>query len=758
MTKTNRRFSAEFALILAAAALWGLGTGPVLGAQSQTADVTAPKTGLIKGRVVDMETKAPIAGVAVSIAGTEHASVSDEAGAYALPGVPLGYYAVSFEMEGYYADSRTDIIVRSGRTTFLNVELLKVRTINEEVRVVANYFPEAPAAPVSRTEFNPEELRRDAGSAGDISRALYVVPGIVKADEEANDLIVRGGSPAENGFYIDNVFMPNINHFPQQGASGGNISMLNMDFIENVEVFTGGFGAAFGNRLSSVFDIAYREGNRERVNGQLNLSAIGYGAQLEGPMPGKKGAWMLSANRSYLDLIAKALDSDNPSDYWDINSKATYDLGGRDKLTFLAIGGSSRTEYENDTRELFSYATAGLNWRHLWGDAGYSDTALSWSFLDGTENEYWEGEGVHEQYDYSNKWLTLRNVNHLRLADGHRLEFGAEAQNIRFRNWDDFDNAETRLSGTSAGAFLTYLVQLFPNVSLSAGARVDYVPLSERFHLSPRLSFAWVLTKRLTMNGAYGVFYQQMPLFLIKQDPGNASQPDPRARHVVVGFKYLLAKDVQLTLEAYDKRYADHPMSPDYPFWFVIDDVNGDEDRFWDYGALVGEGRAYARGVELTLQKKISKKLYGLLGLTYYRARYRDLLGYWRNRLFDNRFIFCVSGGYKPSRTWEVNVRWTLAGNKAFTPVDEEMSIKYGFPYIRLEDIMAGHLDNYQNFSFRVDKRFSFRGSNLIVFLGALNLFNHQNELYRFWDSIGNQYLSGYMWETIPYIGFEFEF
>ncbi len=758
MTKRDRWLAAGSALAIAAMAVLTLGTGPFLGAQTREEGQPGPRTGLIKGRIADMETKAPIAGVTVSVAGTEHTSVSDADGAYALPGVPLGYYTLSFELETYYADARTDVIVRSGRTTFLNIELLKVRVVNEEVRVVADYFPAAPTAPVSRTEFNPEELRRDAGSAGDISRALYVVPGVVRADDEANDLIVRGGSPAENGFYIDNIFMPNINHFPQQGASGGNIGMLNMDFIENVEVFTGGFGAAYGNRLSSVFDIAYREGNRDRVNGQLNLSAIGYGAQLEGPLPGKKGAWMISANRSYLDLVAKALDMDNPADYWDINGKATYDLGGRDKITFLAIGGRSRTDYDNDTRERFSYATAGLNWRHLWGDAGYSDTALSWSFLDGTENEYWEGEGVHEQYDYSNRWLTFRNVNHIRLAAGHRLEFGAEAQNLRFRNWDDFDNAESRLSGTSAGAFLTYLVQLFPNFSLSAGARVDYVPLSERFHLSPRLSFSWVLTKRLTMNGAYGVFYQQMPLFLIKQDPGNAAQPDPRARHLVVGLKYLLAKDVQLTLEAYDKRYADHPMSPDYPYWFVIDDVNGDEDRFWDYGALVGEGRAYARGVELTLQKKISKKLYGLLGLTYYRSRYRDLMGFWRNRLFDNRFIFCVSGGYKPSRTWEVNVRWTLAGNKAFTPVDEEMSIMYGFPYVRLENIMAGHLDNYQNFSFRVDKRFSFRGSNIIVFLGALNLFNHQNELYRFWDHIGNQYLSGYMWETIPYIGFEFEF
>lgn len=745
-------------------ALMTAGTAAFLSAQDPPLDRTdspkaTPAVGVIKGRVLDLETKTPLAGVTVTVAGTGLRAGSDASGAYSLAKVPLGYYTLAFERDGYYADTRTDVIVRSGRTTFLNVELAAVRTINAEVRVVADYFPASPSAPVSRTEFNPEELRRDAASAGDLSRALYVVPGIVKADEEATDLIVRGGSPAENGFYIDNIFLPNINHFPQQGASGGNISMLNMDFIENVEVFTGGFGASYGNRLSSIFDIAYREGNRERVNGQFNVSAIGYGAQAEGPMPGKQGAWMFSVNRSYLDLISNLLDSSNPSDYYDLQGKATCDLGGRDKLSLLGVGGRSWTDYDPAGRELFSYATAGFNWRHLWGSMGYSDTSVSASFLDGTESEYWESEGgLHELYDYGQRWLTVRNVSHLRLSAAQQLEFGVEAQAFRFRNWDDFRNAETRLSGTSAAAFLTYLVQVFPNFSLSAGARVDDMPLSKRLHLSPRLSFSWTLTRRLTMNGAFGLYYQQMPLFLIVQDPGNAALPDPRARHLVLGFKLSLREDIQLGLEAYDKRYADHPMAARTQYWFVIDDVNGDNDRFWDFGPLVAEGRAYARGVELTLQKKISKKLYGLINLTYYRARYRDLMGFWRNRLFDNRFIVCLSGGYKPSRSWELSARWTLAGNKAFTPVDEQASIEYGYPYIRLESIMTGHFRDYQNLSFRVDKRFSFRGSNLIVFIGALNLFDHKNELYRFWDSKSNGYLSSYMWGAIPYVGIEFEF
>ncbi len=713
----------------------------------------------IRGRIVDYETRKPLAGVTIAIVETGVDTSSDELGRYVLSDVPLGYYSVSFEREGYYPETRTDVIVRSGRTAVLNLEMLAVRTIQREVSVTADSFPTAPDKPGSQMHFYAEELRRDAGSAGDISRALYNVPGIVKSDEEANDLIVRGGSPWENGFYIDNIFIPNINHFPQQGASGGNISWLNMDFIERLQISTGGFDASFGNRLSAIVDIGYREGNRERTSGRIKMSTIGYGAQIEGPFGDGRGSWMFSGNRSFLDLISGLLDMGNPSDFYDAQGKATYDLDRRNTLSLLAVVGSSKTEYGHSAREKFNTGTAGLSWRHLWSGKAYSDTSVSYSHLDGRENNYqeWSGE-LHEQYDYHNSWLTIRNVNHVQLSMAHQLVFGVEAQQTRFRNWDDYDNAEVRLRGTSAGAFITSIVHLFHNLSLSSGLRLDYVPLSEHYHLSPRLSFSWMLTERLSLHGAFGIYFQQIPLFLLKQHADNRNLRDPLARHLVLGVRYLLRGDTQLALEAYDKSYRNFPMAPDYPFNFVIDDVNGDSDRFWNFGRLVDEGMAYARGIELTLQKKLARKVYGLVNLTYYRARYRDLMGAWRNRLFDNRFIVCVSGGYKPTRFWEFNVRWTWTGGKAFTPVDEEMSIAYGWPWVNYEDIMSGHLADYRTLSLRADRRFQFRRSNLIAFIGALNLFDHDNELFRFWDPYSNAYHSEYMWGVIPYIGLEFEF
>jgi outer membrane receptor for ferrienterochelin and colicin len=735
---------------------------------SQVPDMKKP-VGIIKGRILDYETQKPLIGVTVTIVDSDWTARSDTTGTYEITEIPVGYYVVAYELDGYYTDTRTDVMVRPGRATFVNVEMLAVRIIAEEVRVTADYFPKTPDKPGSQMQFNAEELRRAAGSVEDVSRALYDVPGIVKADEEANDLIIRGGSPVENGFYVDNFFVPNINHFPQWGASGGNICMLNMHFINRLDIFTGGFDAAYGNRLSSIIDIGYREGNREGFHGQVNLSLIGFGAQAEGPFAKGRGSYMFSGYRSYLDIISGLLDTGNPSDYYDIQGKIVFDIDETDRLSLLTINGHSETKEDPDFEqssglgnysfERFNLSTVGLNWRHIWSGSGFSDTSLSYSYMKGRDDTWAVSDNEPLFFvSYRNDWLTFRNVNQFQLGAAHKFKFGGEAQYIKFDSHNFDDDEPVNLDGTFGTVFVTYLVYPFDNFSISSGLRLDYVPLSERFHFSPRLSFSWVLTKRLSINGAFGMFYQQMPLFLLRQHPDNIPLKDMKARHFVLGLKYLLLTDTQVTLEAYDKLYNHFPMSPLAPYYFVIDDVNGDDAMFGNWGRLVDEGKARARGIEFTIQKKLARKLYGLVSLTYFKARYRDLMGGWHNRLQNNRYIICLSGGFRPNKHWDFNMRWTWMGGKAFTPVDVEKSIEYGFPWIWIENINSGYVSDYKNLSLRAERRFYYNKTNLVAYVGVWNLFDHPNELYRFWDPYGNQYLSEYMWGVIPYIGFEFQF
>lgn len=724
----------------------------------------------IKGRILDYETQKPLVGVTITVLKENLEVRSDEDGVYSFPLIPIGYYVVTFNFEGYYSDTKTDVIVRPGRTTFLNVEMLMIRKINEEVEVTAGYFPTTSSKASSQFQFNAEELRRDAGSAGDISRALHNVPGALKSDEEYTDLIVRGGSPIENGYYVDNIFVPNINHFPQAGASGGTISMLNMDFIKGLDVYTGGFGASYGNRLSSIIDIRYREGNRERINSQINMSVIGFGAQLEGPLFNKRGSWMVSANKSYLDIVQNLMGEEGDvGNFYDVQGKLTFDINASNRLSFLTIAGISKIEEDREYEaqvgehaydfEKYNVSTVGLTWRRLWGNRGYSDTSVSYSFIDSKQKRKdIIDDGILYYFQYRNGWMTFRNANNLQLSELHQLKFGVEAQRMTFTNDDSYDHMERRFSGTSAGAFVDYVVYPIVNFSISAGMRVDYVPLSERFHVSPRMSFSWMLTKRFSLHGAFGIFYQQMPIFLIKQHPDNIYLRDPKARHLVFGFKYLLSRDLQLSLEAYDKRYTDFPMCPDWGYYFIMDDVGGPDTVFRNWGRLTDKGKAYVRGVEFSIQKKLIENLYGMVNLTYYRTRFQDLTGVWRNRAYDNRYILCVSGGYKPNKDWEFNLRFIYCGNKAINAVDEEKSIQEGQAVLDMDNIMNVHMDDYHTVSLRCDRRFYFHNSNLVVFFGMMNALDRRNERYRMWDTRLNDYRSVYMWGRIPYIGFEFEF
>jgi hypothetical protein len=208
------------------------------------------RTGIIKGRLFDAETKHPLIGANIVILNSTLGAASDLNGYFMIQDVPVGSYVLQFSYIGYNPLIKPDIIIRSQRTTYLEVELSISSIESDEVLVTADYFSEKKDQPLSVTSFSREEIRRAPGSAGDVSRIIQTLPSIAKIDDQSNNLVVRGGNPIENTFYIDNIEIPNINHFPAQGASGGPIGILNVDFIDQVIFYTGGFSATYGNKLS----------------------------------------------------------------------------------------------------------------------------------------------------------------------------------------------------------------------------------------------------------------------------------------------------------------------------------------------------------------------------------------------------------------------------------------------------------------------------------------------------------------------------
>jgi hypothetical protein len=735
--------------------------------------------GTIKGKLVDVSTQTPLVAANVIIDGTVLGAATDMEANFVILNVPVGNYVLKFSYIGYETMKKTDIIVRSNRITYVNAELKMSPLEMNPVVVTGGYFSETDDQPTSSVNFSYEEIRRAPGSGGDVSRILMSLPSIAKVNDQSNNLIVRGGNPIENTFFIDNIEIPNINHFPNQGSSGGPIGIINVDFIQDVNFYTGGFSAMYGDKLSSIMDISFREGNRSDFDAQLDLNVAGFGGGAEGPLFKNNGCWLLSARRSYLDFVVDAfkVGSTIAPIYGDIQGKLVYDLNQNHKLMLLAIFADDHNDPDRATGEKnymdhygnqdLYQGTVGMNWRAIWNKSGYSNTSLAF-----TSNKYNEDfyETTTGEYDIRNRSLEnifkFRNVNHFRLNKKNTIEFGVEAKNLI----EDYDNwyAETtntlgdtipaltlknKISADKLGAFVNYIAKPFHRLTTTLGIRSDYFSYNNNTSWSPRLAFSYQFTSLTSINGSVGLFHQNLPLLLLSQNNNNKNLKDLRAIHYILGIDHLLTENTKLTLEVYLKNYKNFPMDPLQPALFIIDGT-----FFDNYGALVDNGEAVSRGVEIMIQKKLAKDFYGLASATFFRSRYKDGDQVWRNRNYDNRVAFSFEGGYKPNRKWEFSLRWIYAGGVPYTPFEIEKSKanhRAVYDETRINEV---RYPDYHSMNLRFDRRFNFSNSNLVFYMSAWNIYNRKNIANYFWNDKEQKQDQVYQWQILPIFGLEFEF
>ena len=743
----------------------------------------AGKRGGITGVVLDAEVKTPLAGVRVQLLGAGLETSTDPAGRFEFPSVPAAGYTLEFSFPYFRTRRVTDVVVKSGRPTPVLTELEfdagAVET--REVTVSADYYPSGGEAAASTTAFSYEEVRRAAGAAGDVMRMIGALPSVARTNDTMNHLVVRGGSPAENAFYVDNIEIPNINHYPHQGASSGPIGLLNVELIRDVSFSAGGFSPVFGDRLSSVMDISFREGNREGTDLQLELSMMGAGLVAEGPLPARRGSWLVSARRSYIDLLIKLMGSGVPVHWSDLQSKIVRDLSPRDRLTLLAVAGfdDSGTEKEDalkDAENTFgeldtTEATAGINWFHQWGAAGYSNTSLARSGIRYREafRDTLSGELLRRAANEDEAW-TLRNVTTLRLDPSRRITFGVEGKRLvsRFDSYQagatdvlghpmPFATRNGRVQSNLYSAYAQYAWDPMAPLTLQLGLRADRFASSRAFRLSPRLSLSWRMSSKDTLDASAGVFHQQLPATLLVQDDEGAISLEPRALHFVLGYRRLLSPDTRLSVEIYDKEYDRMPLDPAQPSLFLLDEFYRD-NRFAEHGPLAFDGRGRSAGVEVLLQKKLADRIYGLVGLSYFRTRYRGADGRWRDRIYDNRVLVCVEGGWKLGRSWELGVRGNYAGGAPYTPFDVEASLAAGSGIFDAARINGIRLPAYASLNLRCDRRFNFRDSNLTLALSLWNVFNRKNVAAVYWNEAGGRPGEILGWGLLPVLGVEFEF
>lgn len=740
------------------------------------------KIGIIKGTVIDKISKESLTGANVLIVGTTVGSSTNLDGEFEIVNVTVGTNTLRFSFIGYETIIKTDVVVRPGRITFVNVELNPTTIESGEVSVTAGYFHNKDESNINAVAFNAEEIKRSPGSMGDVSRILMAMPSTSKVSDDHNDLAVRGGSPIENGFYIDGISVPNINHFPSIGSTGGPIGILNIDFIDNVNFLTSGFSPKYGDRLSSVVDISYREGNKDKFEMQADLNISGFGGGAEGPLLGGNGSWMISGKKSYLDIVMDLFfDSQAMPHLTDVQGKVVYEFDKKHKLNILDIFAHNSEEYNReDAIDLGTddygnienlQNTLGLSWRALWSSSFYSITSISHSLMKFT-NEFYNVSNNKLNYKGKNaeQFINFRNSNFVQPGSNHRLEFGVEFKyeigKYDYTQVDDTTRLGTvkptfvvdkTIKSVKAGLFVNYIVNPFDKLTISAGIRNDYYSLNKANVVSPRFAVSYDISNLFKVYANGGIFYQQLPMYLLSQSKEFENLKNIKAIHYGIGFDYLLSEDTKLTVEFYDKEYSNLPLDATDPSRNIIDDGLSTQD-FGNYTSLSNSGKAFTRGVELLIQKKLAEDIYGLISGSIFRSRYQGYSGEWYDRVYDNQYIFSIIGGYKPSEEWEFSARWTYAGGGPYTPYDLEKSINANKGIIDQNKINSKRLPAYHSLNLRIDKKFFFSNQTLDIYLSLWNVYNRENVYDYSWNTEEKKVKPDLQWGLLPIIGVEYEF
>jgi len=741
-------------------------------------------TGTIVGKIVDANTKSPLIGATTILVGTKAGAVTGMLGEFVISNVPVGSHSLRANYMGYEPVVKTDIIVKPQHTTFVEVELRESSIQSNEVVITPGYFDESPEQPTSMTTFSYEEIRRAPGSMGDVSRIIMNLPSLAKVNDQSNSLIVRGGSPMENEFLVDGIEVPNINHFPTQGASGGPIGLLNIDLIQDVTFSAGGFPATRGDKLSSVMEITLRDGDRKERNTRLDLNIAGIGGETEGPIAGGKGSYLLSVRRDYLNALGKIINIGTtvPPSYGDAQLKLSYDISPEHTFSLIDIFSDDHNNPDRNAaieNDMIYYGnqdiymnTAGVSWKALWSRSVYSFTAISYSMSNYSEDFFETNSGDHIVSNNSLEGTArLFTSTRVRLNDIHSLEIGLESK-LFLNSYDNFYSKYTGALGdtTSAeqlnahlksrwtGGFVNYISRPIERLTITLGTRLDYFQYNKSREISPRLSVSYNLTALTMLEASTGIYYQNLPLLLLSQNPANKNLKTTKAIHYILGVEHMLTESTKLTVEAYQKNYSHFPIDPTEPGLFLVDELFYRYGFFFSHGTLTDVGNAESRGIEFTVQKKLAKDFYGLASASYFTTRYEGGDGIWRNRVFDNRFIFSVVGGYRPNDEWEFSTRWIFAGGVPYTPINIPESQRLGREVLDQDRINGARRPDYHSLDLRVDKRFYFSSSNLIVYLSVWNAYNRKNVAQYFWNARENKQGVIYQWGLLPIFGVKYEF
>ena len=726
----------------------------------------------VYGSVKNALNNEPIPFANVIIDGTSKGATSDIDGNFELFEIEPGTYNFKCSYIGFNTDLKAEIKLTPNKNLRLDFALTENAQIIDEVQVTANTFNKTKESPTSLRTINASEILRSPGGNRDISKVIANLPGVSSSPSFRNDIVIRGGAPNENRFFLDGVEIPNINHFATQGSSGGPVGILNVNFIREVDFYSGAFPANRGNALSSVMELKQINGSDEDFSASFMLGSSDAGLTINTPLS-EKSSLLLSARRSYLQFLFKALQLPFLPTYNDIQLKYTFNPNPKNQFNVIGLAAIDNFNLNPDANEgiddpqklaqneytlnnlpineQWNYSLGGT-WKRFFDNSNLL-VVMSRSHLNNTAIKYQDYADL-----YSPKIIDYESQE---IENKSRIEYNFRENNIKFNvglNLEDatYLNSTQRIL-TSEESIYTKLVEtdlhfikygafaqlsknfLVDRLVTSIGFRIDGNSFTENTttpNFSPRLSLSYNLSGKSSLNTNLGRYYQ-LPAYTIlgfglNNNFFNQDAEYIRCEHAVLGFEYNPSNYSKITVETFYKQYDNYPFS-------IIDSISL-ANLGGDFGVIgnedissISEGRSY--GVEFLAQQKLSSSIYGIMSVTYYKSEFEDKNGELIPTAWDNRFIFNMTAGKKLKRNIELGLKFRYSGGAPYTPIDLATSSNVEIWNINQRGVLnynalnTERLKNVHGVDLRLDKKWYFNKWSLNAYIDVENLYNFKIQL-----------------------------
>ena len=761
----------------------------------------------VRGTVLDKISQSPLPGAVVMLVNSQPiiAATTDGQGKFTLQNVPVGKQSVKITYFGYKEIIMQNLSVNAGKELVLTAALEEEIKEMEEVEITAKIQKNKALndmSTVSTRAFSVEETQKFAAAVNDPARMATSFAGVVAAGDGNNHISIRGNSPNGLLWRMEGVDIPNPNHFSSVGTSGGGISILSSQLLNNSDFSTGAFAAEYGNALSGVFDLKLRKGNDRKSERTIQIGVLGADVALEGPFKkGYDGSYLINYRYSTLSILAKmgVPLGDGITNFQDLSFNVSLPTQKLGTFGVFGFGGLSSqvSEPKKDsllwkTDSFYQYnsnfysntGAVGLTNTKLFNNQSYLKTVLA---LSGTQNGYKQDK---LQYDYKtlsfdgeerflqNK-ITLSSTYTKKINASSNIRSGFILNQLGYSLYQKYKALEDsvytekiKAKGTAytLQGFFQWSYKINPKLTSNIGLHYFQFFLNNSNSIEPRASLKYESNPKNNFTLGYGLHSQLQPIgvYFAKSysDGTNYTTPNKnlqlsKAHHSVIGYEHIINNFSHVKLETYYQHLFNIAISTDKNSTYsILNSTDG-----YNTNPLNNKGLGRNYGLELTYERFLYKNLYYLLSGSFYESKFQAPNGNWYNTRFNTNYALTLTMGKewtlsekRKSRVLGFNFKSVYVGGFRYTPIDIAASKAAGETKVYADKTYANRNPDY----YRLDIRFSVkRNYKTVTSTFALDIQNTTNR-----KNVGGQYFDTktgavkyfYQSPLIPILSYRLEF